>query len=181
MDRRDKLAAALGRPLGCVWPEGNPDVHPGRLVLWVGDQDMASTRQPAWPLLKAGAVDLFKPFPFGTDPRGRTVPMELMYTNLLIGSIPGYGKTFALRLPLLAAALDPRAELWVFELKGSGDLAPLETVSARYASGPDDDTIEAALIALRELRKECLRRAEVIRNLPRSVPGEQGHAGAGLA
>jgi DNA segregation ATPase FtsK/SpoIIIE, S-DNA-T family len=24
-DRRDKLASGLGRPLGCVWPEGNAE------------------------------------------------------------------------------------------------------------------------------------------------------------
>ena len=107
IDRSDKLTSGLGRPLGCVWPEGNHEVSPGRLVLWVGDQDMATTRQPAWPLLRHGSVDLFCPFPFGTDPRGRTVAMELAYGNLLVGSIPGAGKTFSLRVPLLAAALDP--------------------------------------------------------------------------
>jgi len=168
IERRDKLASGLGRPLGCVWPEGNHDISPGRLTVWVGDRDMASARQPAWPLLKSGAVDLFKAWPFGTDPRGRTVDMELMFTNLLIGSIPGYGKTFALRLPLLAAALDPRAEMWVFELKGSGDLEPVERVCARYASGADDETAELALEALRALREECQRRAQVIKGLPRS-------------
>jgi S-DNA-T family DNA segregation ATPase FtsK/SpoIIIE len=152
-----------------VWPEGRPEVHPGRLVLWVGDQDMASARQPAWPLLKSGTGDLFKPFPFGTDPRGRTVSMDLMYTNVLIGSIPGVGKTFSLRVPLLAAALDPRAELWVFELKGTGDLDPLALVASRYASGPDDDTLEDTLDALRELRRECQRRATVIKGLPKAA------------
>lgn len=169
IERRDRLAAGLARPLGCVWPEGQPEVHPGRLMLWVGDQDMATARQPAWPLAKSGGVDLFRPVPFGTDPRGRAVPVELMYTNLLIGSIPGVGKTFSLRVPLLAAALDPRAELWVFELKGTGDLEPLAKVAARYGSGPDDDTLEEALHALRQLRKECQRRAETIKGLPKSV------------
>ncbi|XTZ18220.1 FtsK/SpoIIIE domain-containing protein [Micromonospora echinospora] len=169
IERRDRLAAGLARPLGCVWPEGRPEVHPGRLVLWVGDQDVASARQPTWPLLKSGTVDLFRPFPFGTDPRGRTVSMDLMYTNLLVGSIPGAGKTFSLRVPLLAAALDARAELRVFELKGTGDLEALALVATRYASGADDDTIEEALDALRELRKECQRRATVIKGLPKSV------------
>ncbi|MGW4462188.1 FtsK/SpoIIIE domain-containing protein [Micromonospora sp. NPDC004704] len=169
IERRDRLAAGLTRPLGCVWPEGQPEVHPGRLMLWVGDQDVASARQPAWPLLKSGTVDLFKAVPFGTDPRGRTVLMDLMYTNLLIGSIPGAGKTFSLRVPLLAAALDPRAELRVFELKGTGDLEPLALVASRYASGPDDDTLEEALEALRELRKECQRRAATIKGLPKAV------------
>lgn len=68
MDRRDKLASGLGRPLGCVWPEGNADISPSRLVLWVGDQPMAASAPPVWPLLKAATVDVAKPFPFGTDP-----------------------------------------------------------------------------------------------------------------
>jgi DNA segregation ATPase FtsK/SpoIIIE, S-DNA-T family len=169
IDRRDKLASGLGRPLGCVWPEGNHEVSPGRLVLWVGDQDMAANRQPAWPLLRHGSVDVFQPFPFGTDPRGRTVAMELAYSNLLVGSIPGAGKTFSLRVPLLAAALDPRAELWTFELKGTGDLEALGQVSARYASGGDDDVVEQALLALRDLREQCSRRAATIKQLPKHL------------
>lgn len=169
MERRDKLASGLTRPLGCVWPEGANHIHPGRLVLWVGDQDMAATRPPVSPLLKAPSFDVFKPLPFGTDPRGRAVSFDLMYTNVLIGSIPGMGKTFSLRVPLLAAALDPRAELWVYELKGTGDLEPLGHVATRYASGPDDDTVEEALIALRDLRKECARRAAQIKALPKTV------------
>jgi DNA segregation ATPase FtsK/SpoIIIE, S-DNA-T family len=169
LDRRDKLASGLGRPLGCVWPEGHPDVSPSRLVLWVGDQDMATSRQPVWPLLKATSVDLAKPFPFGTDPRGRVVTMELPYTNLLVGSIPGYGKTSAIVLPMLVAGLDPYAQVWGYEFKGTGGLDPLAKVCARYASGQDDDTAEEGLLVLRELRKECQRRATIIKGLPRAV------------
>ncbi|MFG1785835.1 hypothetical protein ACGFIU_25665 [Rhodococcus oryzae] len=169
MERRDRLASGLSRPLGCVWPEPAPHIHPGRLVLWVGDQDIAAAKPAAWPLLRGGAVDVFKAQPFGTDPRGRAVALPLIYSNLLIGSIPGMGKTFSLRVPLLAAALDPTARLWAFELKGTGDLEPIAKVAERYASGFDDDTIEAALIALRDLRKELMRRAEVIKGLPREV------------
>ncbi|MGC5288974.1 cell division protein FtsK [Micromonospora sp. DT231] len=170
IERRDRLAAGLTRPLGCVWPEGQPEVHPGRLLLWVGDQDMAATKPAVWPLLKAsGGFDLGRPVPFGTDPRGRVISFELPYTNVLIGSIPGYGKTAATQVPMLAAALDPYAELWCFDFKGTGGLDPLEKVSARYASGQDDDTAEEGLIALRELRKECQRRAAIIKGLPKAV------------
>ena len=168
-DRRDKLASGLGRPLGCVWPEGNTDVHPGRLILWVGDQDMAKTRQPAWPLAKTGAVDLFAPFPFGTDQRGRTVPLTLMFASMVVGSIPRMGKTFAARLLLLAAALDVRAELHVYDLKGTGDLSVLEPVAHRYRAGDDDPDIAYALADLRELQAELRRRARVIRELPRDL------------
>ncbi|MFF3868009.1 FtsK/SpoIIIE domain-containing protein [Micromonospora sp. NPDC001898] len=169
IERRDRLAAGLTRPLGCVWPEGMPEVHPGRLMLWVGDQDMATARQPAWPLIKAAGFDLSRPVPFGTDPRGRIVAFDLPYTNVLIGSIPGYGKTAAIQVPILAAALDPHAELWCFEFKGTGGLDPLAKVAARYGSGADDDTAEQGLEALRELRKECQRRAAVIKGLPKQV------------
>ena len=130
---------------------------------------MATAKPAAWPLAKSGRVDLFTAFPFGTDPRGRPVGVCLNETNTLTGALPGAGKTVAMRNQLLAAALDPRAELWVFELKGTGDLEPLEKVSARYGSGPDDDTIEAGLVALRDLRTECTRRAKVIKGLPKSV------------
>jgi S-DNA-T family DNA segregation ATPase FtsK/SpoIIIE len=181
-DRRDKLASGLGRPLGCVWPEGNAEVHPGRLILWVGDQDMATTRQPPWPLAKTGAVDLFQPFPFGTDQRGRTVPLTLMFASMVIGSIPRMGKTFAARLLLLAAALDVRAELHVYDLKGTGDLSVLEPVAHRYRAGDDDPDIAYALADLRELQAELRRRARVIRGLPRDLCPESkvtGHL-AGL-
>jgi S-DNA-T family DNA segregation ATPase FtsK/SpoIIIE len=168
-ERRDKLASGLSRPLGCVWPEGVPEAHPGRLVLWVGDRDLADARDVAWPLARSGTVDLFEPFPVGVDPRGNAVSMEAMYSNLLIGSIPGYGKTFLAKIPLLAAGLDARSESWVFELKGTGDLAFSEQYATKYASGFDDASIEAAFDALGEAVKECQRRAAVIKGLPRDL------------
>jgi S-DNA-T family DNA segregation ATPase FtsK/SpoIIIE len=168
-DRRDKLASGLGRPLGCVWPEGNPDVHPGRLVLFVADTELAKARQPGWPLAKAGSVDLFKPFPFGIDPRGRPVTLTLMFASMVIGSLPRMGKTFAMRLGLLAAALDPRAELHANDLKGTGDFATLEPVCHAYRAGEEDDDIAYLLADLREVHADLRRRAKAIRELPRDL------------
>ncbi|WP_405728892.1 cell division protein FtsK [Streptomyces sp. NBC_01537] len=170
MDRRDRLASGLRRPLGCVWPEAVPDEHTGRLVLWVGDQDMSKAKQPVWPLLKSGSVDLFKPVPFGTDQRGRWVEVTLMYIAGVIGAIPRMGKTFLLRLLMLIAALDPRAELHTYDLKGTGDLDPVgERVSHRHRAGDDEEDILYALNDLRGLREELRRRAKVIRSLPRDI------------
>ncbi|HSV68441.1 MAG TPA: FtsK/SpoIIIE domain-containing protein [Mycobacteriales bacterium] len=166
---RAEMASGLRRPLGCVWPEPAHEVHAGRLVLWVGDRDMSQARPAPWPLGKTGRADLFAPVPFGTDPRGRWVTVQLMYSNVLIGAMPGAGKTFALRVLLLAAALDPTAELRIFELKGSGDLSPLEPVCHRYASGPDDTTIEHTMTTLREVYAELERRAKTISGLPREI------------
>ncbi|MFI9269797.1 cell division protein FtsK [Kitasatospora sp. NPDC052896] len=170
MDKRDKLASGLRRPLGCVWPEPKADEHPGMMALWVGDQDMNKTRQPAWPLLEFGRVDLFRPTAFATDQRGRWVDVTLMYIAAVIGAIPRMGKTFLLRLLLLIAALDPRAELHTYDLKGTGDLDPVgEKVSHRHRAGEDDEDIRYALEDMREVRKELRRRAKVIRSLPRDI------------
>jgi DNA segregation ATPase FtsK/SpoIIIE, S-DNA-T family len=169
IEKRRELASGLRRPLGCVWPEPVDDEHAGRLVLWVGDQDMSKARQPAWPLRKAGSVDLFKPVPFGTDQRGRWVTLTLMFTSAAIGAIPRMGKTFALRELLLIAALDPRAQVHAYDLKGTGDLSPLECIAHRYRSGDDPDDLDYGLADMRELQAELRRRAKVIRELPRHL------------
>lgn len=166
--KREALASGLRRPAGAVWPEGDSGQHAGRLVLWVGDQTFADARQAAWPLARRGDVDLFKPIPFGADQRHRPVRIPLMYSNVLIGALPGAGKTSALRVLGLACALDKRAEIHVHELKGSGDLESLEQVAHRYGSGTDDLTVEGALESLRDARDDIARRAKVIKGLPRS-------------
>ncbi|WP_327396733.1 cell division protein FtsK [Streptomyces phaeochromogenes] len=170
IERRDRLASGLRRPLGCVWPEAVPDEHTGHLVLWVGDQDLNKSKKPAWPLAKAGTVDLFKPVAYGTDQRGRWVEITLMYIAGVIGAIPRMGKTFLLRLLMLIAALDPRAELHTYDMKGTGDLDPVgNAVSHRHAAGDDDEAIAYALADWRALREELRRRTKVIRSLPRDI------------
>ncbi len=170
IDRRDRLASGLRRPLGCVWPEAVPEEHTGRMVLWVGDQDMSKANQPAWPLAKTGAVNLFKPVAWGTDQRGRWVHLTLMYLAGIIGAIPRMGKTFLLRLLLLIAALDPRAELHTFDLKGTGDLDPVgDRVAHRHRAGDEEEDIEYILADLRAVREEMRRRTKVIRSLPRDL------------
>lgn len=44
IERRDRLASGLRRPLSCVWPEADRDQHAGRLVLWVADKPMSGIR-----------------------------------------------------------------------------------------------------------------------------------------
>jgi S-DNA-T family DNA segregation ATPase FtsK/SpoIIIE len=165
MDRRQQLASGLRRPVGCVWPDADPEAHGGRLELTVLKVEMSKARQRAYPLRKAGAADIFTELPFGTDQRGRPVAIPLIESNLLIGSLPGAGKTASLRCVLLGCALDPTVELHCWELKGSGDLESLERVSHAYGSGVDDHTIESCLDGLRGLLGELERRAEQLKRL----------------
>ncbi|MCC3652721.1 cell division protein FtsK [Streptomyces sp. S07_1.15] len=168
MEARKPLASGLRRKVGCVWPSPDPDEHEGRLVLWVGDRPMNETTKPAWPLLREGQVDLFRPVVLGNDQRMRDMTVTLMFAAIVIGSIPRMGKTFLLRLLLLIAALDPRATLYAFDFKGTGDLGALEDVCHRYRAGEEDEDLEYVVAALRELKDELRRRAKVVKSLPRS-------------
>ncbi|MDN5919687.1 MAG: cell division protein FtsK [Pseudonocardia sp.] len=170
VERRDRLASGLRRPLSAVWPEPSAEQHAGRLILWVGDQPLNKVKPAAWPLAKTGTVELLAgTFPFGTDQRQRAVAVSLDQTNMLVGSLPGGGKTAAVRVLALAAALDVHAELRIFEHKGSGDLAALEKVAHRYVSGVSDAAIAETVASMREVHAELERRATILGRLPKEV------------
>lgn len=179
--RRPALASGLRRPLSATWPEGVPEEHEGRLSLWVGFHDISKQKPPKWPLAKAGQADLFAGVPFGTDPRLRSVAAPMFEVNWLIGAAPGQGKTAAVRVLALAAALDPLADLWVHELAGKGDLDPVAQVCDRYVSGLDDESIAYAAESARRLRGELERRAKVFGQLPKDVRGREGKLSRELA
>lgn len=168
LEKRSALAAAMRRPISTVWPEGDRTAHPGRLVLWVAQRDPAKAARKLWPLMKDGQADVYQPLPYGFDPRGNLVEITLMYSNLLVGGIPGSGKTSCALAIVLGVALDPTAELWIYELKGSGDLDSVRPVCHRYVSGDEDEDLEAALAGMRSGIAEYQRRAKFIKSLPAS-------------
>jgi S-DNA-T family DNA segregation ATPase FtsK/SpoIIIE len=168
LEKRAALAAAMRRPISTVWPEADRTAHPGRLVLWVASRDPAKAGRKLWPLMKDGQADVYEPLPYGFDPRGNLVEITLMYSNLLVGGIPGSGKTSCALAIVLGVALDPTAELWIYELKGSGDLDSVKPVCHRYVSGDEDEDLEAALAGLRSGIAEYQRRAKFIKSLPAS-------------
>jgi DNA segregation ATPase FtsK/SpoIIIE, S-DNA-T family len=168
LEKRAALAAAMRRPISTVWPEADRTAHPGRLVLWVAQRDPAKAGRKLWPLMKDGQADVYEPLPFGFDPRGNLVEITLMYSNLLVGGIPGSGKTSCALAIVLGVALDPTAELWIYELKGSGDLDSVKPICHRYVSGDEDEDLEAALAGMRSGIAEYQRRAAFVRSLPAS-------------
>ena len=168
LEKRAALAAAMRRPISTVWLEGDRSAHPGRLVVWVAQRDPAKAGRKLWPLMKTGQADVYQPLPYGFDPRGNLVEITLMYSNLLVGGIPGSGKTSCALAIVLGVALDPTAELWIYELKGSGDLDSVKPVCHRYVSGDEDEELEAALGGMRSGIAEYQRRAAFIRSLPAS-------------
>ncbi len=93
-----------------------------------------------------------------------------MFIAGIIGAIPRMGKTFLLRLLMLIAALDVRAEIHTYDLKGTGDLDSVgDRVAYRHRAGEQIEDIEYAIADMRELQGELRRRAKVIRSLPRDL------------
>ncbi|MEU6135847.1 cell division protein FtsK [Nocardioides sp. NPDC047086] len=173
IEQRDRLASGLRRSLGKVWPETDPEVHVGRLVLYVADKSLAQSKPAPWPLAKGGPnggkVNVFEPIPIGVDQRGRPVTVTLMFAAGLIGALPRMGKTFTLRLLCLAAALDPRVELHTYNLKGGSDLGMLDAVAHANRAGDDPEDMDYLIRDLRAGAIEMRRRYKAIKNLPREV------------
>jgi len=168
IEKRVALSSGLRRPLGCVWPEPLEDEHSGHLTLWVGDRPLRAQATKPFPLLENGVTSLFDPLPFGVDQRGRAVTVMLLFAAMAVGAQPRMGKTFAVRLLALAAALDVTCELHVFDGKGMGDWVMFEQVAYTYLSGSRTDTLLALRDDLLDLKEEVERRAELLENLTRA-------------
>jgi len=167
-DRRTVLAANLGRASLETWPTTGQEG--GVLDLWVADKGTLSGGAGDWPLLHDGVVDVFDGVPFGLSQRGVVVNAPLFEANWLVGGRPGQGKTNAVRVLMLGAALDPTAELWVFVMGESPDFEPLAPRLSRYRMGMDDAVAEAAVRALDDLLAEMERRGRVLGEQPGRPP-----------
>ncbi len=86
-DRRDRLAANLGRAKLETWPTEGTEA--GQLDLWVADKGKLRSGPGPWPLLHDGEVDIFDGVPFGRSQRGQVRHAPIMERNYLIGGMPG--------------------------------------------------------------------------------------------
>jgi S-DNA-T family DNA segregation ATPase FtsK/SpoIIIE len=167
-DRRDRLAANLGRAKLEVWPTEGDEA--GVLELWVADKGKLGGGAGVWPLLHDGQTDAFDGVPVGRSQRGTVVQAPLFEANWLIGGRPGQGKSAAMRTLLLGAALDPTSELWVFVMGESPDFEPFRPRLGRYHMGMDDTVAEAAVTALQDLLAEMERRGKTLGAQPGRPP-----------
>lgn len=156
-DKRAVLARNLYREPIEVWPAASQD-RVTFVDLWVADAGSGRKPAPPYPLLTSGTVDVFKAVPFGVSQRGDLIAPPLVEANMVFGGLPGQGKSNAVRVMMLGAALDPLAELRVFVFAGNGDFDVYRPRLAQYERGTGLEVVEAALAALHELYEEVGRR-----------------------
>lgn len=159
-DRRDRLAANLGRAKLETWPTEGGEA--GVLDLWVADKGRLGHGAGPWPLLTDGECDVFDGVPFGRSQRGGLVLAPILERNYLIGGQPGQGKSSAGRTLALGCALDPSVELRVFVFASNPDFDPFTPRLSAYVKGDDDNAVAAGLGELQRLRDDVTRRGKLL-------------------
>ncbi len=159
-DRRDRLAANLGRAKLETWPTEGAEA--GQLDLWVADKGKLGRGAGPWPLLVDGDMDVFDGVPFGRSQRGDLVLAPILERNYMIGGQPGQGKSSAGRTLCLGCVLDPSVELRVFVFASNPDFDPFGPRLSAYVKGDDDENIAAGVGELRRLREEVTRRGKLL-------------------
>jgi S-DNA-T family DNA segregation ATPase FtsK/SpoIIIE len=162
--KKNVLAHNLLRKPVEVWPT-EPPKQPGTLDLWVADQGSLSGAVPPWPLLTEGTVDYFKGVPVAVSQRGEPIIGKLMAANYMVGGIMGSGKSSLVIALLLGAILDPLVIVEAYVMAYNVDYDPLKPRLRVLVKGDDDEDIEAALKALRNLRDEVTLRGKVLEEL----------------
>lgn len=97
------------------------------------------------PLLTADKVNLWAPVPMAVSERGDTMAVEWFEKTALFGGEPGSGKSAAANNPLLSAAMDVTADLYLADGKGGFDLSPFEPIAQMIDTDGDPEKLLAIL------------------------------------
>ncbi|MFE9432868.1 hypothetical protein [Streptomyces sp. NPDC006640] len=97
------------------------------------------------PLVTADKVNLWAPVPMAVSERGDVTAVEWFEKTALFGGEPGSGKSAAANNPLLSAALDVTADLYLADGKGGFDLSPFEPITQMIDTDGDPEQLLAIL------------------------------------
>jgi S-DNA-T family DNA segregation ATPase FtsK/SpoIIIE len=162
--RVDRFAAAMRRDRMCIIIKKGS--HEGQIDLWVGDERPSAADTPPWPLLGKGVTNVFEPLPLGVDQRLDLVGISMMFASMVVGGISRMGKTAALRLIFVAAAMDPRARLYIANLRGGADWGMFAPIAEYYRTGSSQRDLEALMVMLREIQADVDQRQATIADVP---------------
>lgn len=116
------VASALGVGKMLVGLSADPE-HAGRLELYVADADPFTESVPSPLVGREEELSVWERLPVGWDVRMDSVALRLVDASMLIAGEPRAGKSVALSEIIAAFALDPSADLFLFDGKGAGDQA----------------------------------------------------------
>ena len=162
------FARNLHRAKREVWPtdaERGAIAPAGYVAVWIANPGVLDRPAPEYPLLHDGHADVFRGVPAGESPRGNAIDIPVVGNNFAAGGLMGQGKSNALRVIMLGAALDPLAELWVHVFAYNGDFDAYAPRLARYVKGAEEEQLEAAMESLRDLYAEVGRREQRLSDL----------------
>jgi hypothetical protein len=114
-----------------------------------------------WVDLDAGALSLWDPIHVGRSEVGDDVRVSFVERSLILGGIPGSGKSNFLRLVAAHAAKSPDAELVLID-PNKIQFGPWRDRALAYATDDQDD----ALAVLAMVKAEIGRRLDLLLNLP---------------
>jgi S-DNA-T family DNA segregation ATPase FtsK/SpoIIIE len=155
-----EIASALGASVDTVFLSLVRG-HAGRLAMTVFAEDPFDGHPVPSPLVNAAAGSLspYEHNRLGQTPTGEEVTLSLFQGNLLVASMPGYGKTSVIRVALTPAVLDSHTRLIVFDGKpDNADNTPYAQVAETFRQGDDDDIALELLLLLRKLFLEGQKR-----------------------
>lgn len=125
----------------CMDIEFEPIRHnKGRGYARIIRRDPLASMTP-WPALTAERTNFLAPFPVSADMDGKLVFMDLREKNLLVGGIPGSGKSWFLHVLIATAALDSRIRIWIFDGKGGAELGVWEPICEAFVTDLEADTL----------------------------------------
>lgn len=104
------------------------------------------------------------PIPVGVNESGELALVSLYSSSVLVGGVPGSGKSVGVEELLYGAALCPEVCLVVVDLKGGMELSAVD--DAGRADYFVEHTAELASV-LRRLMAEVVRRQQAVRAIPR--------------
>lgn len=134
-----------------------------RLKVWCSDGDPWSGKPVPSPLVrKLGPFDLWRPegVPLGEDARRHEVAVPVVYSGLLVGGLPRFGKTVTANNVLVAALLDVHCRISLADGKGL-DSAPIVPLAYRVANHTPASLIDL----LNEMLEEMYARVAVLKRL----------------
>ena len=131
----ETLAATMGvREVRVLRDAANASLAHVSIVV----RDPLSVSAPTWP---GPPTSLWEPISVGIDEDGNPVSVGLPERNILLGGEPGAGKSAALSLFIVSAAMDPAVRLTLMDGK-QVELAPWRDSATQFV-GPDmDEAIE---------------------------------------